>query len=215
MDARHNQTIKLLRACVQGGNIGGGLMFKVFLSAIAAVVTLSAQTDSFDVRHLKWGMTKAQIAEAEPTLKQELLALPVASLRDTIAGIDSCVIFDFRQDKLAGVTFTPWDESSAGSYDTRHPRKDLEYTVYTWFTSLSKKYGQGYVFLGDEQVGKRIDLEGWRNRVALFFVKNSSFHVQFKPNSATVVLLSASYQDKPFKGHYVDMEFGQLSEDNF
>ena len=137
-------------------------------------------------------------------------------LRDKIVGVDSELTFFFTNDKLKGVMVEPWDEWTSEPYDTRHARTDLEGSFYDWYNSLSKRYGTGALFDGDERMGVKADFKSLQTKLSLVFSDDRSFHVGFTPSERTVVELHAGYvKESRLKGHHVSILFTEIVADNF
>jgi hypothetical protein len=152
-------------------------------------------------------MSPAQVAESEPNWKLDEYGDKVGNLRDTVAGVDSDLSFFFKDDKLHDVFFSPHAET----------RDSVEDAFYSWYSSLNKRYGIGYIFVDFEHVGKAVDSKTLQTRVALFFKENISFDIQFRASERTNINLTAYYYLKRghTKGHYVSMHFKQQEADNF
>jgi len=99
------------------------------------LVAVAAFAQEYDVRSVTWGMSMAEVAEAEKDSK----ALPsdmdhVLTYTSTMAGKEVLILYIFADDQLASATI---------AFPTQHEDKNLHLADYQEIsTILNEKYGE-------------------------------------------------------------------------
>ncbi|MGA8593771.1 MAG: hypothetical protein WB676_03420 [Bryobacteraceae bacterium] len=177
------------------------------LFAILTATSILAQSNGYDVRKERWGMSQKDVIAAEGREPYTNVG-NVLLYRDEVAGITARVGFLFDENKLFQVRYWPWDQSTLD---------DVESAFHAWLTALHRRYGynEGYLFVGKETVSKTTSLERINSAVEEIKKGNiSEFQVQFTDNDRSLrpSLIMERSEDKSL---HVRMEFTMRPPDNF
>jgi hypothetical protein len=92
------------------------------------------------IRKEHWGMTKAEVIQAEKAAPLKRLPNQL-TYRGTQDGIHAQVLFVFTNGKLDQISFVEEDT------------KDPEVALLTWCLALTKRYGHGVVYYNAKPIG--------------------------------------------------------------
>ena len=106
----------------------------LFLSTLAF-------TQEPKIRKEHWGMTQSEVIAAENSVPLKRNARSLV-YRDKESGIRSQVVFEFTNGKLDQI-----------SYVSDSPSQNPEMAFLKWCLALTKRYGQGMVYLNKKPVG--------------------------------------------------------------
>ena len=108
---------------------------------VIPLLSALAFSQESNVRKEHWGMTQSEVIKAEKTvpLKRNQRSL---IYRDKESGIPAQVLFEFTDSKLDQI-----------SYVADSPSQNPELAFLTWCLELTKRYGQGVVYLNKKPVG--------------------------------------------------------------
>jgi len=115
--------------------------FQTMKSFVILLVSTLAFAQEPIIRKEHWGMTQSEVIAAEHSapLKRNGRSLVY---RDKESGIPSQVVFEFTNGKLDQI-----------SYVSDSPSQNPEMAFLKWCLALTKRYGQGMVYLNKKPVG--------------------------------------------------------------
>ncbi len=112
------------------------------LAVAVLLFSTLAHSQTSKVRKEHWGITQNQVMKAENAapLKRTRTVLVY---RDKEFGVPAQVLFEFTDGKLDDI-----------SYVADEPSQNPELVFLTWCLELTKRYGQGVVYLNKKPVGR-------------------------------------------------------------
>jgi hypothetical protein len=163
----------------------------------AAGTVADLETRSYDFRHLRWGMSVAEVAAAEPGAGESEASSQELLRDDSVSGIAARLEFICNeQSGLNSVFIAPYPPK----------RESLPTAFFTWYRDLSGRYGTGYIVHSrDGRDGQLATPEEVGGRMNRFFRESIEFAVQFHVDSRTTAYVSTAYD----KSHepFVSMMF--------
>lgn len=201
---------------------------------LVASVGLFSQScaSSYDVRHVRWGMSRSDVMRAEVADKPEILPAaakgeePSVREKDTVGGNPSSIDFVFTKDRLDEVVFNIDERFNGDGSGPLAAAKANEFqrNTYNWYGILQNRYGIGSIVFDEPGVPsvRANNPYGLQEALSILTLakQTGSFTVHYS-NSRTLVQLSCVHTppegspDVSYLGWYsVQMDFRAKPEDN-